>query len=189
MKTLQDFRMGGNPARLGLEQAWLTYTKEGRVGEAMILQCLHPFAELVQEAVEELEAAVKEELGDLFQLKVILRVQISGPPLRVVAGAPRQTPAALEERLLQPPLGPLWRSCALQRGLHRPCAPTPPGLRCVGVRFPEFTPRRPHHLLIVCGQVDGAGSPQSEVRGPDSPGSLNDQPPPPLRAASSSWRP
>lgn len=58
---------GVNPARLGLEQTRLTYTKEGPVGEAMILQCLHPFAELVQEAVEELEAAVKEELGDLFQ--------------------------------------------------------------------------------------------------------------------------
>lgn len=68
MSTLQGFRMGGNPARLGLEQALLTYTKEGPVGEAMIMQGLHPVAELVQEAVEELEAAVKKELGDLFQV-------------------------------------------------------------------------------------------------------------------------
>lgn len=34
----------------------------------MIMKGLHPVAELVQEAVEELEAAVKKELGDLFQV-------------------------------------------------------------------------------------------------------------------------
>lgn len=153
------------------EQALLTYAKEGPVGEAMQLQCLHLFAELVQETVEELEATEKKGLGDLFQLKVIVRVQISDPPLRIVAGAPGQVSAAQDERLQQRPLGLLRRLSALQRGLHRPCAPPPPGLqaagglRRVGARFPELTPRRPHHLLIVRVQADGAESPQDKVRG------------------------
>lgn len=173
-KPFQDSRLGGNPAWPGVEpseQALLTYAKEGPVGEAMQLQCLHLFAELVQETVEELEATEKKGFGGLFQLKVIVRVQISDPPLRIVAGAPGQVPAAEDERLQQRPLGLLRRRSALQRGLHRPCAPPPPGLqaagglRRVGARFPELTPRRPHHLLIVRVQADGAGSPQDKVRG------------------------
>lgn len=86
----------------------------------MYLQCLHFFAELVQETVEELEAALKKDLGDLFQLEVILRVQISHPPLRIVAGAPGQILAVQEERLQQGPLGLLLWRAELQRGLHRP---------------------------------------------------------------------
>lgn len=59
----------------------------------MDLQCLHLFAKVIQEGVEELEAVVKKDLGDLFQRKVILCVQISDPPRRVVAGARGQFPA------------------------------------------------------------------------------------------------
>lgn len=60
----------------------------------MHLQCLHLFAKVVQEIVEELEAVEKKDLSDLFQLKVILRVQTSDPPRRIVAGSRGQFPAA-----------------------------------------------------------------------------------------------
>lgn len=53
----------------------------------MHLQCLHLFANVGQGIVEELEAVEKKDLGDLFQLKVILCVQTSDPPCRIVAGA------------------------------------------------------------------------------------------------------
>lgn len=60
----------------------------------MHLQCLHLFAKVVQESEEELEAVKKKELGDLFQLKVILCVQTLDPPRRVVASTRGQFPAA-----------------------------------------------------------------------------------------------
>lgn len=88
--------------------------------------------------------------------------------------------------LQQGPLSPLLRRAALLLGLHCPCAPPPPRLPCagglwhVGARFPELTPCRPHHLLIARVQVDGAGSPQGEVRGP---GHTTRQPQRPARAA------
>lgn len=88
--------------------------------------------------------------------------------------------------LQQGPLRPLLRRTALLLGLHCPCAPPPPrlpgagGLWHVEACFPELTPCRPHHLLIARVQLDGAGSPQGEVRGP---GHTTRQPQRPARAA------